>query len=156
MSKVLDIPRMFRFVVGLSLSLLLLGGCTPSQSTVTTDTQPIVTSSAIAVPTFSTLDAYNLIQKNKDNSDFIIIDVRTVDEFNSGHIANAINIDYYSPDFESIIGKLDRNRQYLVYCRTGIRGAAATQIMVGLDFKEVHNLSGGIIQWIQDGYTIVN
>jgi rhodanese-related sulfurtransferase len=173
-------------MVAVSLVLLLLTGCTPSQSTTTpqgntiivtspTDSvlqttqnttqptteklstvQPTTTPSVIDVPTISTLDAYNLIQNNKDNPSFIIIDVRTVDEFNSGHIANAINMDYYAADFKSIIGKLDINKQYLVYCRTGIRGTGATQIMVDLDFKDVHNLLGGIVQWINDRYLTVN
>ena len=142
----------------LLIILALSGGCAKTEPAggQSSTVQPTATLSAMAVPMISTLDAYNLIQKNKDNPDFIIIDVRTVDEFNSGHLANAINLDYYSPDFKSNISRLDRNKQYLVYCRTGIRGAAATQIMVDLGFKDVYNLSGGIVQWIQDGYATVS
>jgi rhodanese-related sulfurtransferase len=91
------------------------------------------------MPTIGTLNAYDLTQKNKDNPNFIIIDVRTEDEFNSGYIANSININYYSLDFKSIISKLDKNKLCLVYCRTGIRGTGATQMMIGLGFKEARN-----------------
>ena len=101
-------------------------------------------------------DAYNLIQQNLNNPGFIIIDVRTADEFNSGHIAGAINIDYESPQFTADVSKLDKNKQYLVYCATGIRGAAATQIMISLGFKDVQNMAGGITAWIQDGYPTVD
>jgi hypothetical protein len=47
------------------------------------------------------------------------------------------------------------HKEYLVYCATGIRGAAATQIMINLGFKNVQNMAGGITAWIQDGYAIV-
>jgi rhodanese-related sulfurtransferase len=140
------------------LNLLLAAGCT--QATTQKTTQPISSPemtipSVSDVPTISTADAYNLIQKNRSNPDFVVIDVRTADEFNSGYIAGAIDIDYYSPEFKSNINKLDKNKQYLIYCRTGIRGAAATRIMIDLGFTDVQNLAGGITQWIQDGYPIV-
>ena len=134
-------------------NVLLITGC--SQVTTQTASSPVTT---ILHDTKCTndyqLDAYNLIQKNKSNPDFIILDVRTTDEFNTGYIAGAINIDYYATDFKTNIGKLDRNRQYLVYCRTGIRAAASVQIMLDLGFKQVQNLAGGITAWIQDGYPI--
>jgi rhodanese-related sulfurtransferase len=156
--------------LGLLVTLAFSGSCVKTEPTSTTQSapavteptggksntpQPTTTPAPIAIPTISTLDAYNLIQKNKDNPDFIIIDVRTADEFKGGHIPNAINMDYYSPDFKSDVGKLDRNKQYLVYCGTGIRGAEATRIMVDIGFKEVDNLSGGTVQWIKDGHATV-
>jgi phage shock protein E len=157
--------------LGLLVTLALSDSCVKTEPTSTTQSTPTgteptgsksnlpqltTTPAPIAVPAISTLDAYNLLQKNKDNSDFIIIDVRTADEFKGGHIPNAINMDYYYPDFKSDVGKLDRNKQYLVYCRTGIRGVEATRVMVDLGFKGVDNLSGGIVQWIQDGYDTVS
>jgi rhodanese-related sulfurtransferase len=136
------------------LNLLFTAGCI--HATTQTSSYPGTTLAPTSdVPTVTTLDAYNLIQKNMGNPDFAILDVRTVDEFNSGHIASAIDIDYYSPEFQSSISKLDKNKRYLVYCKTGIRGAASTRIMIDLGFKEVQNLSGGITQWIQDGYPII-
>jgi rhodanese-related sulfurtransferase len=136
------------------LTLLLTTGC--AQATTQTSSPPGTTASPTPdVATITTLDADSLIQKNRGNPDFVILDVRTADEFNSGHIAGAINIDYYSPEFKSNIGTLDKNKQYLIYCRTGIRGAAAARIMLDLGFKEVQNLAGGIEQWIQDGYPVV-
>ncbi len=154
----------------LSISVLLGEGCTevaPASVVPTTPamTQPISSSSntlppgstptaLAAVPTITIPDAFNLIQNNKNNPDFIILDVRTAEEFGSGHLANAVNLDYYSPDFKSNLGKLDRNKEYLVYCRTGARSTAATQIMADLGFTKVHNLSGGIVQWTNARYPL--
>jgi rhodanese-related sulfurtransferase len=133
----------------------------PSSSPASTDASaPAQTSNPIlntpSVPTIDVQDAYALIQNNQNNPDFIILDVRTPDEFKGGFLAGAINIDYYSPDFKDKIGQLDRNKEYLVYCRSGVRGVASVQIMLGLGFTRVHNLSGGIVQWINAGLPIVH
>lgn len=99
-------------------------------------------------------DAYNLIKDKGDNSNFIIIDVRTAGEFSGGHLAGAVNIDYYLSDFKLNVGTLDRSKEYLVYCQTGIRSTAATQLMADLDFVNVDNLIGGIAQWLNAGYPV--
>ncbi len=88
-----------------------------------------------------------LIERNKDNPEFIILDVRTSSEFNSGHIANALNIDYKSSDFKDAIGKLDRDKTYLTYCRSGRRSAKASEIMLELGFEKIYMINGGIFAW---------
>jgi rhodanese-related sulfurtransferase len=85
----------------------------------------------------------------------MIVDVRTPEEFKSGHLADAVNIDYRSPDFKSNVDKLDRNKEYLIYCRSGARSAGATQMMLDLGFTRLHNLTGGITGWINAGYPTV-
>jgi rhodanese-related sulfurtransferase len=120
--------------------------------TTQTGSSPIVSEAGREI---SVQAAYDLIQKNKDNPDFIIIDVRTADEFNSGHLAGAVLLDYYSPYFKTTLDTLERNKEYLVYCKTGIRGTAAVRIMIDLGFNRVHNLSGGIVQWIEAGHPTV-
>ncbi len=76
-----------------------------------------------------------------------IIDVRTPGEFTNGHIANALNIDWKSGSFESKISQLDKNKAVFVYCYSGNRSTAAANKMRSLGFKEVYELSGGIIKW---------
>jgi rhodanese-related sulfurtransferase len=133
------------------LNLLFIAGC--SQATTKMTSSPVTTILTTPdVPTIAPSDAYNLIQKNIGNPNFVILDVRTVDEFNGEYITSAINIDFYSPQFKADVSKLDKNKQYLIYCRTGVRGAFAVQIMIGLGFKKIQNISGGITAWIQDGY----
>jgi rhodanese-related sulfurtransferase len=145
------LPAISLFVV---LNMVLLTGCiqTTVQTTPTPSTTLTSTTTTASVPTIDVLDAHNLIQQNINNPDFVILDVRTADEFNAGHIAGSINIDYTSAQFTADVSLLDKSKQYLVYCATGVRGAAATQIMVGLGFSNVQNMAGGITAWIQDGY----
>ncbi|SFF11915.1 rhodanese-like domain-containing protein [Flavobacterium xueshanense] len=83
----------------------------------------------------------------------VILDVRTEDEFNEGFIANAINIDIHrGQDFVTEIEALDKNKNYFVYCRSGIRSAKACEIMNQLGFENAYNLIGGITEW--DGEVI--
>jgi rhodanese-related sulfurtransferase len=100
-------------------------------------------------------ESYSLIQNNSDNQDFIILDIRTQEEFDSGHIQNSIMIDFYSDTFEIELDELDKNKSYLIYCRTGRRTGLTMAIMQDLGFIEVYNMLGGITQWIDKGYPIV-
>ena len=76
-----------------------------------------------------------------------IIDVRTPEEYQEGHIHNAININVDNADFETQIQKLNKNKSFLVYCRSGRRSNNAIQKMIKLGFYKVYNLDGGIIAW---------
>lgn len=96
-------------------------------------------------------ETYILIQGNKDNPNFVILDVRTPEEFLGEHIENAVNLDYYSDTFRNDLNKLDKNKTYLIYCRSGSRSENALNIMKELDFGEVYNMSGGIIKWNSEG-----
>ncbi len=99
--------------------------------------------------------AYDLIQENADNPDFVIIDVRTPEEFDGGYIEGAINIDFNSWDFRAKLDALDKDKSYLIYCRSGRRSAGARDIMAELGFREVYNMSGGIGEWEAQGLPVV-
>lgn len=99
-------------------------------------------------------EAYDLIRQNQGNPDFVIIDVRTPAEFAEGHIENALNVDFQSQSFKSEINEFDRNKKYLIYCRSGNRSRGALAIMAGLRFKEIYHLSDGIVKWIDEGYPV--
>lgn len=96
-------------------------------------------------------EAYILIQENKDNPNFVILDVRTPEEFLGEYIENAVNLDYYSDTFRNDLDKLDKNRTYLIYCKSGRRSENALNIMKEQDFREVYNMLGGIIEWKSKG-----
>jgi len=100
-------------------------------------------------------EAFDLIQQNKGNPDFLIIDVRTPEEFKDGHIENAILIDFYAENFTDEIAKLDREKTFFIYCRSGNRSGQALDIIAELGFQEVYNLSAGIREWIAQGFPIV-
>jgi rhodanese-related sulfurtransferase len=99
--------------------------------------------------------AVELIQKNQNNPNFVVLDVRTPAEYQSGAISGAINIDSSSADFKNSLNNLDKNKKYLVYCRTGRRSAAAAAEMKTLKFKEVYDLGGGAAAWAQKEYPLV-
>ena len=99
-------------------------------------------------------EAYALIEQNQLDPTFIIIDVRTPEEFAEGHIEGAINIDFQSENFRGQIGELNRNNKYLIYCRSGNRSRGALDVMVEIDFREVYHLSAGIMKWIDEEYPI--
>jgi rhodanese-related sulfurtransferase len=93
----------------------------------------------------------SLIQKNKDNPNFVILDVRTPEEFRDGHINDAVNLNYNSPTFKTDLNGLDKTKAYLIYCRTSRRSRAAFGIMKELEFQEVYHMLGGIVRWQAEG-----
>ncbi len=84
----------------------------------------------------------------------IILDIRTLEEFKEGHINKAVNIDFYSKDFESNLDKLDKSKAYIIYCRSGNRSGIALKTMEKLKFMEVYNVLGGIGSINQIGYPL--
>jgi len=102
----------------------------------------------------SVSDASNLIDKNKDIQDMVILDVRTDEEYKSGHIANSVNIDYKSSDFKEQIEKLDKNKSYITYCRSGRRSTGASQTMKKLGFQKIIMIQGGMTAWSEAGLPV--
>jgi DNA phosphorothioation-dependent restriction protein DptG len=100
-------------------------------------------------------EAFDLIQANKDNPDFVILDVRTPEEFASGHIENAINLDFLSETFREDLDQLDKSKTYLMHCRSGARSAQALSVMEELGFLEVHHMADGILGWEAEGFPTV-
>lgn len=100
-------------------------------------------------------EAYELIRKNAGNPEFVILDVRTPEEFDEGHIEGAINIDYYHPGFESEVEKLDRSKTYLLYCRTGNRSGRSFRLFEELRFQHVYHMEGGTSRWKREGLPLV-
>ncbi len=96
-------------------------------------------------------EAYALIVDNLGNPDFIIIDLRTWEEYKSGHIEKAINLDYESADFADELNELDKDKAYLIYGQTDQLSGKALDMMAELGFAEVYNLLGGIAHWEQVG-----
>ncbi|MFC1902645.1 SdrD B-like domain-containing protein [Chloroflexota bacterium] len=100
-------------------------------------------------------EAYSLIQEYGGIADFIIIDVRTPEEYANGHIEGAVNLDYYSATFFTQLGALNKNSICIIYCGSGGRSGITLEIMRDMRFREVYNMTGGINQWEAEGYTTV-
>jgi phage shock protein E len=82
-----------------------------------------------------------------DKNNTVVIDVRTAEEFNTGHIPGAINIDVEGDNFRENIKALDTSKNYLLYCRTGRRSETALKVMMDHGFPSVRHLKGGIEAW---------
>ena len=76
-----------------------------------------------------------------------LLDVRTPEEFKSGHIDNAINMDWYEDDFAKKAAKYDKSKPVFVYCKAGVRGKKAATKLAELGFAKIYNLEGGIDEW---------
>ena len=118
--------------------------------------------------TFSTIFSCSLInnesvnQINSDEliefielNDAILVDVRTEDEYNSGYIESSLNIDYFSNEFSVNADKLDKSTPIILYCRSGKRSSMSANKISKLGFKEIYNLQGGILEWIEEGNAVV-
>jgi rhodanese-related sulfurtransferase len=100
-------------------------------------------------------EAHVLIEKNKNNPNFAILDVRTPEEFAEGHIENAATLDYYSESFRDDLNKLDKNKTYITHCRSGSRSGKTINMMKELGFKEAYNMLGGIVEWKEKGFPTI-
>ena len=99
--------------------------------------------------------AFSLVNENKNNSNFVILDVRTPIEYRDGHLEGSKNIDYKSNDFKKVIEEMDKTKTYILYCRSGVRSVKSYDIMKKLNFTDVYNIEGGIKRWMKKGLPIV-
>ena len=88
---------------------------------------------------------------NKSTNKLIIIDVRTQEEYEKGHLSNAKLIDFFDDDFEKKIKALDKKLPYLIHCQSGGRSMKAFKLMKTLGFEKVFHLDGGILAWKSSG-----
>jgi len=123
-----------------------LSGCTPSS-----DMKADVLSVDNSVKSPKEI---NQILKDKSLGDLQIIDVRTPEEFAAGCLEGAKDIDLKSPDFLDIISKLDKEASYLVYCKGGVRSAAAAEKMRQAGIKNIIELEDGISNWEKEGNSL--
>lgn len=107
------------------------------------------------IASISAADAAALVEQNSDADSFVILDIRTPEEYAAGKLDGAINIDFYANDFRSRIDQLDKDTHYLVYCRSGNRSGQALPIFEDLGFTRVDNLANGIVDWFEQGYPVV-
>jgi rhodanese-related sulfurtransferase len=118
-------------------ALILLAGCSSTGSATTVNLNVSEFSQKLTEP------------------DVIILDVRTPEEFASGHIQGALNINFNSGDFANEITRLNPSENYAIYCRSGSRSGQAASIMHKAGFHDVSNLNGGVIDWTNAGLPLV-
>lgn len=105
-------------------------------------------------PLAKNLDVAQAVQLLKDNAEVVVLDVRTPNEFATGHIAKALNIDYKADDFDAQLAALDRKATYLVHCRSGNRSTATFGTLLDLGFESLYHLDGGLLAWEAAGQPV--
>jgi len=138
------------FLVSLVIGTVLTSGCGNNAASVT-----VLETQAQIIEDVTVKEALNLIQTNKDNPNFVILDVRTPEEFVSEHIKDAVNLDYYSETFRNDLDSLDKHETYLIYCKSGRRSTNTLATMKELGYTEVYNMLGGINSWRTEGLPTV-
>src|SRR5512146_456580 len=96
-----------------------------------------------AVSNLSPKEAASVIRQHAGSGDFVLLDVRTPNEYREDHLRGAVSIDFLSESFRQELDRLDRGKTYLVYCRTGNRSGQAVSIMKEHRFPNVLHMSGG-------------
>ena len=100
---------------------------------------------SVSYKTIDATDAYALM---KENNDVVVIDVREESEYTKEHIEGSINIPLGS--IETI--DIDKDREIIVYCLSGVRSQNAAEKLVSMGYTHVYNIDGGLINW---GYELV-
>jgi len=104
-----------------------------------------------SVPTIS-VDSLALVSKTQKP---ILLDTRAKAEFETSHLPGALWVDYdtFGP---GLVANLERSRPVVVYCSVGYRSEKIGEKLKTLGFNHVRNLYGGIFQWKNEGYEVVN
>lgn len=134
--------KMYIFSLSLIASLGL-ASCGNAQSNAEAQAETTASTSQVINKDVTVTEFAKLVAEGKG----LLLDVRTNQEFASGHLKGATQIDFYSPEFKEQVKKLDPDTPVYVYCRSGGRSGNAANIMKGMGFKEVYNLEGGITAW---------
>ena len=92
----------------------------------------------------------------QNDTNAVILDVRTLAEVEHGKIPGAIHIDIYKgQEFVNEIMKLDKTKNYFVYCKSGGRSGRCSKLMLEKGFQTIYDLEGGITKWESEGNPIL-
>jgi rhodanese-related sulfurtransferase len=94
---------------------------------------------------------YDTFKKNVELENILLVDVRTFEEYNDGHINWAINIDFYQENiFNSYFKSIDKNKPLYVYCRSGNRSRKTSDKLIELGFFKIFDLKDGYVNWVNN------
>ena len=90
-------------------------------------------------------------EEKRKGKDVVVLDVRTPEEFEAGHVPGATNLNFRDEKFAEKVAKLDKEKTYLVYCATGRRSTGATAKMKEAGFGKLYNFTGSMAEWNKAG-----
>ena len=97
--------------------------------------------------TFELITPQDALMLMDENSEIVIIDIRPEDDYKKDHIPGAQNLDYDGHDFQRKAERLDRNKKYLIYCKSGVRSEYFMMKMKKSGFNDVYAILGGYVAW---------
>jgi rhodanese-related sulfurtransferase len=80
---------------------------------------------------------------------YTLLDVRTQEEYDKGHLADATLMDFYNNNFKKELSKLDKAKPVFVYCAVGGRSGSTAKALIDMGFTEVYDLRGGMESWVK-------
>lgn len=125
---------MKRFITVLSFAMILFSACAQSSK------------EKLEVKTFQ--------KELSASQNALVLDVRSEGEFQGGHLAKALNMNYNAPNFADNMSRLDKSKTYFVYCAAGVRSARAAALMRDAGFKNVLEMKGGLNDWQAAGLPV--
>lgn len=100
---------------------------------------------------YDNIDEVDFAEKLEADDNAVLLDVRTQEEIDAGFIEGCEKLDFFNPEFKTELEKLDKSKNYFVYCRSGNRSGQVCGLMAQMGFTgKLHNLEGGIMGWTQD------
>jgi len=118
--------------------------CSCSEPKQAESSPPAESPSSWNVQDVTPVDAQKLLAENKDVR---VLDVRTPEEYAEGHIAGAVNVDFKSADFAEKLAKLDKEKAYVLHCRSGNRSGKSLPILKQQGFGTIYHLNKGFNAW---------
>ncbi len=148
-------PILIMITVLVFFGLVVVGGCkTFNGETVQVENNiKINTASEEVISEVKNISVEEVYKIVSGNQDYLILDVRTPDEFNEGHIEGAVLIPV--SELESRLDELAENKPIVVYCKVGGRSSTAANILVENGFTGIYDMTGGIMDWIENGYSVI-
>ena len=138
--------KKFVLFTGILLGLFLTSCDAPEENTTQSGDPRVVN--------VNTKEASQILRDNKGNSNFMVIDLRTPEEFAQGHIKGATLINFTAPNFDREVQKLDPKKSYLVYCASGGRRSRALNTVRSLSLTRIYHLQRGLRGGIPGGLDV--
>ena len=93
--------------------------------------------------------SYDDFKNQISNNKVLLFDVRTMEEYNNGHLKGSVNIDFYEEElFNKFFKKVEKSKPIYIYCRSGNRSKKSSEKLNELGFVKVYDLEGGYKNWI--------
>ena len=100
------------------------------------------------MPQFVTITPHEALKLIEERGhEITILDIRPKEDFEKEHVPGALNLDYDGHEFQQKVEKLDKEKNYLIYCKSGVRGGYFMDKMRDSGFNGAYNILGGFVAW---------